>query len=108
MWEDLPFPKRNSSFKRAGEPKLRRRPMSRSRTKIVASLPIVFGLPEEEAAVSIGVSPTKFRELVARNLMPKPRKIDGRKSYDVDELRESYKSLPKEGEDLGADTWAGV
>lgn len=78
-----------------------------SRAEVLARLPIVFGLQEEEAAASVGFGATKFREMVAAGAMPKPRLHGGRKVYDVDELRAAFKALPKDGgEEI--DTWAGV
>jgi hypothetical protein len=40
----------------------------RRRREVAATLPIVFGLPEIEAAIAIGVSQTKFREMVGKCL----------------------------------------
>jgi len=54
---------------------------------------LVFGLREPEAAASVGVSPSKFRELVAANRMPRPRIIDNCRIWDVDDLREAFKDL---------------
>jgi hypothetical protein len=83
-------------------------PPRRDRQAATASLPIVFGLPEMEAAAAIGVSTTKFRELVAKRMMPKPRDVGGKLSYDVDELRASYKAMPHQGETSQVDTWADL
>ncbi len=71
-------------------------------------LPIVFGLSEEEAAACVGIGATKFREMVQARRMPRPRRIDGRKVWDVDELRAAFKSLPHDGEAEEPDTWADV
>lgn len=73
------------------------------RPQILARLPIVFGLGEQEAAASVGLGVTKFREMVTARRMPRPRKIDNRMIYDVDELREAFKSLPHDGEATEAD-----
>jgi hypothetical protein len=80
-------------------------PARRNRQAVTTTLPIVLGLPELEAAASIGVSGTKFRELVAAGLMPKPRVVGGKLSYDIDELRDAYKALPHQGEEV-EDSWA--
>jgi hypothetical protein len=80
-------------------------PARRNRQAVTAALPVVLGLPEIEAAASIGVSGTKFRELVAVGLMPKPRVAGGKLSYDIDELRDAYKALPHQGEEV-EDSWA--
>jgi hypothetical protein len=81
--------------------------MHRRVRDILPTLPIVFGLAEPEAAASIGISVSKFRELVAYGRMPKPRQIDGRLVFDVDELRSAFKDLPHAGQAEG-DTWADV
>jgi hypothetical protein len=80
----------------------------RNRQAVTAALPIVLGLPELEAAASIGVSGTKFRELVAQGLMPRPRVVGGKLSYDIDELRAAYKAMPHQGGDQIEDTWADL
>jgi predicted DNA-binding transcriptional regulator AlpA len=74
---------------------------------ILPNLPVVFGLPEPEAAASVGVSVSKFRELVGDGRMPRPRRIDGRIVFDVDELRAAFKAIPHEagGE---SDTWVDL
>src|SRR5690348_18180848 len=58
-----------------------------SRIDILPLLPVVFGLGEIEAAAAIGVSASKFRALVKEARMPRPRRIDRRFVWDVDELR---------------------
>lgn len=80
----------------------------RTRPSILPTVPVVFGLPEAEAAVAIGVSPTKFRELVAAGTMPAPRVVGGKLVYDVDELRRAFKDLPHRGGGIEVDTWADV
>jgi hypothetical protein len=80
----------------------------RSRREIATSLPIVFGLPEPEAAAAVGVSQTKFRDLVDDKLMPQPRVLGGKLVYDIDELRAAFKAMPHRGEDTEADTWADL
>jgi hypothetical protein len=80
----------------------------RTRQSILPTIPLVFGLPEAEAAVSIGVSSTKFRELVAAGTMPAARVVGGKLVYDIDELRLAFKSLPHQGGDVEVDTWADV
>lgn len=68
------------------------------RGAVLARLPVVFGLSQEEAAAAIGLGATKFSEMVADGRMPKPRRIDGRRVWDVDELRLAFKSLPHDGD----------
>jgi len=79
-----------------------------ARVDILPFLPVVFGLGELEAAAAIGVSAGKFRMLVREGRMPRPRRIDGRTIWDVDELREAFKAFPHEGEHDGTDSWADV
>lgn len=68
------------------------------KAEVLARLPIVFGLGEDEAAASLGLGVTKFRQLVSARRLPRPRCIDNRRIYDVDELRAAFKALPHEGE----------
>jgi len=79
-----------------------------TRVDVLPHLPIVFGLGEIEAAAAIGISASKFRELVREARMPRPRRIDGRSIWDVDELRAAFKAFPHDGESKKADTWADV
>ena len=44
------------------------------------------GLSRTEAAMYLGISPTKFDALVVDSRMPRPRMIDSRKVWDVQEL----------------------
>jgi hypothetical protein len=78
------------------------------RIDILPFLPVVFGLGELEAAAAIGISVSKFRTLVKDNRMPRPRRIDGRAVWDVDELRIAFKALPHERDRDGTDSWADV
>jgi hypothetical protein len=71
-------------------------------------LPLVFGLGAVEAAAAIGVSASKFRALVDEGRMPRPRRIDGRTIWDVDELRAAFKALPHDGENEKVNSWADV
>jgi predicted DNA-binding transcriptional regulator AlpA len=71
-------------------------------------LPVVFGLGEIEAAAAIGISASKFRALVNEKRMPSPRRLDGRKIWDVDELRAAFKALLHQDEDEEADSWADL
>jgi hypothetical protein len=71
-------------------------------------LPVVFGLGEVEAAAAIGISASKFRNLVHEKRMPSPRRLDGRNIWDVDELRAAFKALPHVDDDNEADSWADV
>lgn len=48
------------------------------------------GFSRVEAAVYVGVSPSKFDQLVADGRMPKAKQIDGRKVWDVRELDPAF------------------
>lgn len=65
------------------------------------------GLQREVAARYIGISPTKFDELVSAHRMPQPRRIDGRKVWDRHELDEAFEALPHEQEDNEWDRLTG-
>jgi len=54
------------------------------------------GLARTEAAMYLGISPTKFDELVRDGRMPRPRIIDRRKLWDVYELDMAFDALPHE------------
>ena len=64
------------------------------------------GLSREEAAMYIGISPSKFDELVGDGRMPAPVKIDGRKVWDIRHLDLAFDALSKEDEP--PNTWNGV
>lgn len=55
------------------------------------------GLSREEAARYIGISATKFDELVATRRMPKPKRIDGRTVWDRLALDAAFSDLPEDG-----------
>jgi excisionase family DNA binding protein len=54
------------------------------------------GLSRTEAATYLGISPSKFDELVRDGRMPRPRLIDARKLWDVYELDMAFDELPHE------------
>lgn len=54
------------------------------------------GLSREEAARYVGVSPTKFDQMVVDGRMPNPRRIDGRKVWDLRMVDELFDRLPIE------------
>jgi hypothetical protein len=76
-----------------------------SKREIAARLPFRIGLDEREAAASLSVSQSFFRQLVDDELMPRPRVARGRRIYCPEELRLAYQSLPREGGDDEPDTW---
>jgi predicted DNA-binding transcriptional regulator AlpA len=58
------------------------------------------GLSREEAAAYIGVSPSKFDELVKDKRMPTPKRIDRRTVWDRRRLDAAFEALP-DGEEGG-------
>lgn len=56
------------------------------------------GLRREWAAAYVGVSPTKFDEMVADGRMPKPKRIDGRVLWDIRRVDSAFEALPDEAE----------
>jgi excisionase family DNA binding protein len=63
------------------------------------------GLSRNEAAMYIGISTGKFDELVADGRMPAPRRIDGRKVWDVRELDLAFDALPKQDSPATSTSW---
>jgi hypothetical protein len=63
------------------------------------------GLSRLDAAVYVGVGPGKFDEMVADGRMPAPRRIDGRKVWDVRELDVSFEDLPHDESAASANSW---
>jgi predicted DNA-binding transcriptional regulator AlpA len=63
------------------------------------------GLTRVEAAAYIGVSPGKFDELVRDGRMPPPKRIDGRKVWDIQDLDLAFDALPSENETSAGSTW---
>lgn len=70
------------------------------------------GLSREQAAAYIGVSPTKFDELVKDKRMPGPKTIDGRMAWDRIRLDRAFDALPdRDGHDEEVpvnDVWSKV
>ena len=57
------------------------------------------GLSRDTAAAYVGVSPSKFDELVKDGRMPRPRRIDARNVWDLHELDRYFDALPGGGEE---------
>jgi predicted DNA-binding transcriptional regulator AlpA len=64
-----------------------------------------LGLSREAAAQFIGVSVSKFDQMVEDGRMPGPKRIDGRKVWDRRRLEQAFVALPDEGE---ANPWDAV
>ena len=66
--------------------------MSNYAKAISASLP-KRGFSRVEAASYVGISPTKFDQLVSDGRLPKAKQIDGRKVWDIRELDPAFDDL---------------
>ncbi|WP_018263424.1 hypothetical protein [Methylobacterium sp. WSM2598] len=67
-----------------------------------------IGAGRETAAAYLSLSAGKFQDLVNRGLMPKPKRIDGRLIWDLEEVRLAFKSLPLEDETIEPNPWDDV
>ena len=56
------------------------------------------GLSRVESAEYVGISPSKFDQLVIDGRMPAAKRIDGRRVWDVRTLDLAFDALPGEGE----------
>jgi predicted DNA-binding transcriptional regulator AlpA len=54
----------------------------------------IRGLNQNVAAEYIGVSPSKFDEMVQDGRMPPPKKIDRRRVWDIHQLDSAFDKLP--------------
>lgn len=52
------------------------------------------GLSRSQAAEYIGISASKFSQMVLDARMPKPKRIDGRLVWDKVELDDAFEALP--------------
>lgn len=67
--------------------------MGRSRTDLPISL-VPRGLSRVLASLYVGVSTTKFDQLVREGRMPTPKRIDSRNVWDRLELDVAFAALP--------------
>jgi hypothetical protein len=56
------------------------------------------GLSRFEAACYLGISQSKFDQLVSDGRMPTPKLIDARKLWDILELDVAFDALPSENQ----------
>lgn len=68
------------------------------------------GLSRVEAAEYVGISPSKFDQLVADGRMPRPVRIDGRRIWDARRVDAAFDALAAVEDDVGAadPTWSDV
>ena len=78
----------------------------RKKSDIASRLAVRRGLGEDEAAVFIGVSPSYFRELVERKVMPLARRLGKRRIWDIRELNTAFDQLPREKDEQNNDSWS--
>lgn len=78
--------------------------MSVSSHKISHAL-VPRGLSRELASQYIGVSVTKFDQLVQDGRMPSPKRIDGRKVWDRNALDDAFWALPEDGSAMVDNPW---
>jgi len=84
--------------------------MSRPPTIVLrSSRPILRrGLSRVEAAMYLGISPSKFDEMRKDGRIGPAKVIDGRKIFDVRTLDENFDALPDENHDEAEDWTAAV
>jgi hypothetical protein len=63
------------------------------------------GLSRTEAALYLGISPSKFDELVKDGRVSRPRLIDTRKVWDVFELDLAFEELPRDDDKPAGNSW---
>jgi predicted DNA-binding transcriptional regulator AlpA len=69
-------------------------------TRALRADPISYaprGLSRDEAARYIGVSPSKFDQMIADGLMPKAKRLGGRVVWDRVALDIAFTDLPDDG-----------
>jgi predicted DNA-binding transcriptional regulator AlpA len=54
----------------------------------------------------IGISPSKFDQLIADGRMPGPRRIDGRNVWDIRQIDLAFDDLPRDT--AAPNSWDGV
>ena len=98
---------RDSGSGRQTPPSARHKVVAITRSAVVScARPIPRrGLSRDEAAMYIGISATKFDELVRDGRMPGPKRIDARKVWDVRDLDVAFDALPSENPASQESTW---
>jgi len=66
------------------------------------------GLSRVEAALYLGISPSKFDEMRKDGRVGPPKLIDGRKVFDVRALDEAFDALPDENHESAEDWTVAV
>ena len=63
------------------------------------------GLNREQASLYVGISVSKFDQLVHDGRMPAPKRIDSRKVWDRHALDTAFWALPDDGPDRNDNPW---
>lgn len=63
------------------------------------------GLSRTEAAAYVGISATKFDQLVLDGRMPRAKRIDGRNVWDLRALDRAFDQLPEDGAPASDNPW---
>jgi hypothetical protein len=66
------------------------------------------GLSRIDAAIYLGISPSKFDELRKDGRVPPARLIDGRKVWDVRDLDFAFEAFPLESNDGTTESWTAA
>jgi predicted DNA-binding transcriptional regulator AlpA len=66
------------------------------------------GLRRDDAARYLGLSSSKFDELVGDGRMPKPKQIDGCVVWDRFSLDQAFDAIPDQGAKGGRSRWKDV
>lgn len=66
------------------------------------------GLSRDEAARYVGVSATKFDQMVKDARMPAPKRVDARVVWDRQALDLAFEALPGNDSSDEVDTWADL
>lgn len=73
-------------------------------TKTLRADPVSYpprGLSRDESARYVGVSPSKFDQMINDNLMPKPKRVGGRVIWDRIAIDIAFTDLPEDGAEDG-------
>lgn len=63
------------------------------------------GLSRTEAAAYVGVSATKFDQMILDRRMPRPKRVDGRVIWDRTALDRAFDALPDDGGQVSDNPW---
>lgn len=64
---------------------------------------IAFG--RDEASASLGISRNLFNAMVDDGRMPRPRVVNGRRLWFVDEVRAAFAAIPRDGDEASSNPW---